>query len=808
MGWAQPSRPGLKGPPPAIGKLYGKVLDGADKSGLEYSTLSLFKLNQDSIITGTLVKNNGDFLLEKIPLGSYRLRISYLGYQTQELQVVVSFKTPEIDLGNIILQPDNRVLEEISIEARKNTIQMNIDRRVYEVGKDLSAIGGTGIDVMRNIPGITVDTDGNINLRNQSPTVFVDGRPSALTLEQIPAEQIDRIEIITNPSVKFDAGTTGGIVNVVLKKNTLPGYNGTLSAGAGLPERYSINSNLNLKEGPWSATLGYSLNQSSGQTLAYTDRVGLNENQSIGAYRQDSRMFNRRRFNVGRISLEYQLSNRSTLSLNANAHLGDFLTVEKQSFSLNQINGNPVLYGDRKNDQNRDFKNGGSSIAHKYIGAKKEWSTDLTYNVTDSKNNDQFFTWNYTAMGITIPPYPEQQKNTGAGFTQNITWQTDYVRKLSDSTRIEAGLRAFARNTNSDLLVNKFMVASNSFEIDTSLTNEYLINDQVYAAYINYSGKILKWGYSGGIRYEQTRFKGTVPNKNQTFSYYYPDGTQNLEKAFFPSLYLSRKLGDKQEIQINFSRKINRPNQRQIMPFVQFADRQNLQIGNPKLAPEFINLGEINQTLRYAKGNWFSSIYGRYTEDIITNYFYPLPANPSIWVGTFINGKNSFSAGWENAWKHTLFPFLDLTISANVYHVSIKVEDGINNYANKGFSGDGKILLQFRPRKDFAFQINGNYQAPEIVVQGKTREIYSMDLSINKDFFKKFSCSFQVNDVFNSRKGGGYIETADYRQAVMRRRDPRSIRLTLTWRFGETDVSIFRKKPTKSSRDSGMDMDF
>jgi len=203
MGWAQPSRPGLKGPPPAIGKLYGKVLDGADKSGLEYSTLSLFKLNQDSIITGTLVKNNGDFLLEKIPLGSYRLRISYLGYQTQELQVVVSFKTPEIDLGNIILQPDNRVLEEISIEARKNTIQMNIDRRVYEVGKDLSAIGGTGIDVMRNIPGITVDTDGNINLRNQSPTVFVDGRPSALTLEQIPAEQIDRIEIITNPSVKF-----------------------------------------------------------------------------------------------------------------------------------------------------------------------------------------------------------------------------------------------------------------------------------------------------------------------------------------------------------------------------------------------------------------------------------------------------------------------------------------------------------------------------------------------------------------------------------------------------------------------------
>lgn len=203
---------------PAISRIYGKVVDSDTRKPVEFATVTLFALRKDSIIGGALVQQNGDFNLEKLPFGKYRLKINFIGYKTLEQTVEITPQKMEQDLGNFSLKIDAALLSTVEVEAEKATVIMSIDRKVYNVDKDISARGGTGLDVMKNLPGVSVDAEGNVNLRNGSPTVFIDGRPSTITLEQIPSDQIERVEIITNPSAKFDASTTGGILNVVLKR--------------------------------------------------------------------------------------------------------------------------------------------------------------------------------------------------------------------------------------------------------------------------------------------------------------------------------------------------------------------------------------------------------------------------------------------------------------------------------------------------------------------------------------------------------------------------------------------------------------
>ncbi|MFN9581282.1 MAG: carboxypeptidase regulatory-like domain-containing protein, partial [Bacteroidota bacterium] len=234
----RPDGASFQGNMPSVCRIYGKVLDAETREPVAFATITLLTM-RDSLVTGTLVKNNGDFSLDKLKPGRYKLKIQFIGYKTHTQPVVAVFNNPEMDLGNIRLHSESKELKEVTVQGQKQTVVMSIDKRTYNVDKDISTRGGSGLDVMKNLPGVTVDGDGNVQLRNGSPTVFIDGRPSVMTLEQIPADEIDRVEIITNPSAKYDASTTSGIINVILKKNTKPGYNGMVNGGVGTNDRYN-----------------------------------------------------------------------------------------------------------------------------------------------------------------------------------------------------------------------------------------------------------------------------------------------------------------------------------------------------------------------------------------------------------------------------------------------------------------------------------------------------------------------------------------------------------------------------------------
>ncbi len=810
---------------PAIGKIYGKVVEGAKKSPVEYCTVTLLAANKDSVITGGLTRSNGDFMLEKVPMGKFRLRVQFIGYKTLFKPVSVAPNTIEQDLGNIAVEPDTKTLKEVTIQAEKSNVVMSIDRRVYNVEKDISSKGGTALDVMKNVPGVSVDADGNVEMRNSSPTIFVDGRPTLLTLEQIPADEIDRVEIITNPSAKFDASTSGGILNVVMKKNTKPGYNGMVSLGIGYPLRQNANVNLNVKEGRFNVGLMYSLNRSDNIATGYTNRTTLNNGIETGFFKQSNANDAERMMQNGRISLDYTISNRSVITLSQGFMSGTFNNDDFQEFrSLDSVS---VLktYGDRRNIQENYHQNFNTQLQFRksFPRVGQELTSDITYSQGGGKNTSSFYTNNFD--NLAVPLAQEYQRNDGTGNRNNITFQLDFTRPVTDTAKWEFGVRSNIRNERS--LLDVFNDEAKTIR-DTALSNDYRITDMVNAAYVTYSNMFrpLGIGYQAGVRFEQTRFKGELLSKNQTFEYYYPDSIGNLYKSLFPSLYLSKKVGGvtsinaegkpkisaMHEFQLNFTRKIKRPGFMQTMPFIMFADKLNYRMGNPNLAPEFINNIEFNYNVIFPTTSVFTSLYMRTTENSITNFSYPLASDTtgSILVNTFINGNMEYNYGWENNFRQSFFQRkMDLSLNANLFYTDISANAGTVTVSNRGFSWRTKAIASYKFPENFALQLNGNYEAPRIIPQGKTLSQYSVDISLNKEIKKHINITLSVNDVFNTRRFGSYFESDYLIQDMSRRRDVRFVRLTVSWRFGETDTSLFKRRQKRDSGEQGgMDMEF
>jgi hypothetical protein len=387
--------------------------------------------------------------------------------------------------------------------------------------------------------------------------------------------------------------------------------------------------------------------------------------------------------------------------------------------------------------------------------------------------------------------------------------QADVVDPINERNKLEWGVKGSYKLDNTFLDVYVTSPSIGNAVLDSSLTNNYAITDIINAAYINWSRKLnTHWSAQAGIRFEQTWFETELVGKEQRFSYKYPDGTENLPKALFPALYLSRKWeGTLREVQVNFSRKIERPRFWQIMPFIMFSDSRNVRIGNPVLSPEFSNIAEVNHLLPFmkGKGTWLTSLYGRYTEDVITSFATPLPSDPDILLSTFVNGDNSFNAGWENVVKIEPLDKLQFTLSGTLQYTNIALASAQGGARNEGTTWDAKLLVNYRfgNKGSWNAQVNGEYEAPEIQPQGRSLEQYGVDLSLGREFNRQWSAVVSVNDVFFTRRWGNIVDTPFLYQENYRRREMRFVRFTLTWKFGEQNASMFRRKRDQQ-RDPGV----
>ncbi len=833
-----------------IGRFYGKVLDGKTGKPMEAASIQLSQKKMDTadhqmkdmVIAAALTDKKGEFSIDKLSLfGKKQLIISAVGYDPVIQDVEFDLKSAggdmsqmmnatDKDLGNFRMEPQPKELEGVVVTANKPALQMGIDRKIFNVDKSLTSIGGTAVDVMKNVPSVNVDIDGNVTLRNKTPQIFVDGRPTTMELNQIPADQIESVEIITNPSAKFDASGGGaGILNIVLKKNRKSGYNGNVRVNADTKGGYGLGGDINVRQGKVNFFANGMFNKNKSVGTQNTLRKDFNDEMTT-IFDQKGKSNSDGHFAFGRAGMDFLADNRNTFSLSGILVNGKF-----NNSGLLDINRDTLYPGYSVNEtglintnSSFEFKNLGGTFSYKHNFARPNKNITADINYFSSKNNSHSLSGTQYFDGSNNPKFPEgKQLTENNGGSKFFTAQTDYTDPINENVKIEAGLRASVRNYNSEN--NNFI-----YNYDESkylplpiLNSKYEFNDQVYAGYMTYSQKIKNFSFQLGGRIESSFYTGKLIDSNQTFSNKFPF-------SFFPSVFLTQKINDKQDIQLNYSRKINRPNFFQLIPYYDFSDSLNISRGNPALKPEFTNLVELSYQYNMGKGNnLLATLYYRNTNDLITRYQYrganPNPARPdSIFISTYENASSSNAYGLEVTVMNRISSWWNVSTNVNLYNSSIDGSNLSNGLNNNQISWFGKINNTFTLPYNVSIQLTGDYTsktilppgrgggggrgmmwgAPMSTANGYSEPTYGFDLAIKKDFLKdrSASISLSMNDILATRISRTHTRS-EFSKTIYSVQDnesfrsPQVLRLSLNWRFGKFDTSLFKRKNMKGEQE-------
>jgi outer membrane receptor protein involved in Fe transport len=832
-----------------IGRFYGRIVDENGK-GIAYATVSLYRTRIDSVtkdpqpelITGQITDEKGDFTLEQLPVvGDFELKISFLGYT--EISQKVSFglsrqgsgqrngnRPPtgdpsrmsadrfDVDLGNIKLTQEAKDLAEVTVTAEATSVQLALDKKIYRVDKDASAAGGTAVEALKNVPSLAVDLDGNLSLRNGSPQLFVDGRPTTLSLDQIASDAIESVEIITNPSARYDAsGGQAGIVNIVLKKEKRIGYNGSVRVGFDTQGSNNVGGDINLREGKVNAFLNGNYNARRGDSYSITDRRNLFGSPLTNIHQEGSGQ-QKGFFANARAGLDWFMDNRNTITFQGSLTRGQFgrpeiLDVRTDSLFSAEVTSSEYL---RETDGERNFRNAGGSILFKHIYPKKgkELTADINYNDILFRNENDYFT-NYLNRGTNL-----QERQSGEGGTNMLTLQTDYVNPLSDKFKLEMGARASIRKVDNDNFNFFYDNETSSWVQIFNFTDQYTFNDQVYAAYTSLSHQFPKWGYQVGLRAESSTYKGELTGESN-FQNDYP-------LSLFPSIFVTQKLNDEDNIQFSVTRRINRPNFFQLIPFVDYSDSLNLRKGNPDLVPEFTTSAEVSyQNILKNGHNILITGYYKRAKDLITNYQFT-EADPlretEIVIATFANSSSSEAYGVEFTVRNQLAKKIDLTSNINLYNSRVDASNIESGLVNEQFTWFVKENMNISLPAGLTLQLSGQYQSKTAFspnegrgrfrgfggsnnsAQGYSTPYWFVDAALRKDLFKrKASIFLSMEDVFASRRQGSYSESAFFIQENERWRNFRVVRVNFSYRFGKTDNSLFRRK-NMNINDNGSDI--
>lgn len=823
-----------------MGHFYGKVVD-ANKKGIDGATVQLKGSKFDpatkktsEVILGTMITaTNGDFSFENLSvMGNFKLIVSGIGFKKLEKQISFNFKPNgnpqdmmalvDKDLGNIKLEEDATQLQSVTVtSSAKPQFEMGIDRKIFNVDKNLASTGQTAVEVMKNIPNLNVDIDGNVTLRNATPTLLIDNRPTTLTMDQIPSDIIDRVEIITNPSAKYDAsGGNAGILNIVLKKNKKNGYNGGIRAGVDMRGKLSGGTDLNLRDNKVNFSLSANVrnNKSLSTSENLRDLLLTPVPASVNTFTNSIGNGN---FSFFRGGLDYLIDNRNTFSVYGNIVKGTFENTSSQQIdSIVAGVTSPSIGLD--NSSRFSFMNKGGQVSFKHLFAETghELSADFNYNESDNDNNSL------------IKSSIINQRTIGSGYNKNYTSNIDYEKLFKNNAKFEAGLRMNSRNEFNarDQYRNEILV--------NSISNQLKYREQILAAYTNLGGKKNNLSYQLGFRIENRDYTVNVLNRQGQDSL---ESKIKLPISLFPSAFLSYKLNDKNDMQFNYSKRINAPNPFQLQPFADYSDPLNISVGNPTLKPQFTHSFEVAYNNVYKKGsNLLVTAYYKYSTDLITNYIYkdinPV-TNDSAFFSSFINANTSKVFGLEISNKTAITKWWDLNLSFNLFKSEINATipgQDVNNNLTSWFS---KMNNNFKIVKGLSLQFSGQYQAktilppggnsggggrggfgggmggfggPQSTAQGYNLPYYDFDLGIRKDWAlkggKTASLTLSVNDVFKTRINKTFSESIYFTQNVTRTRDQQFFRLNFSYRFGKFDVNLLRRKSNKME-DGGSGMD-
>jgi ferric enterobactin receptor len=853
---AKPGAPGAKpggpgGPPPAIGRAFGKVTDSTGqpiqatavvlKSTVDPTT----KKKKLVLMKGMDTKANGEFNFEDLPIvQALVVRLSSTGYKSQDVSFTIipaaAQATPgqnnssnpfgalpsfEKDLGAVKLQADVAQLATATVTAKTPPMKLELDKKVFNVSQNIVSAGGTGVDVMRNVPSVNVDIDGNLTLRGATPTIFIDGRPTTLTLDEIPADAIESVEVMTNPSAKYDASGGGsGIVNIILKKNRKQGYNGSISGGIDSHGQPNALVGLSLRQNKVNFTLNGLYNGINPKTTGNTDRTthihdAQKNTDTTNRLLQSDLQRSPGHFMFGQIGLDWFVTNKTTLSASYLRVGGTFKPTDLSLIETDITpSGSPLysVFSTRTADNYRHFAVNGAQFGMKHTFAKKgeEWTIDGSYFDVNSNFTSDYVTDYYQGNRGTPVAFTLQQQQLGTAAPRFFTFQSDYVNPLGEKTKLEAGVRTSIQKLENDN--HTYTVDENGHSTENLLgLSDYGSTAKVYAAYVNFTSGVGNFGYALGLRGESSNYTGDLHNNGQHFHNSYPI-------SLFPSIFLSQKLKHNQELQLSVTRKINRPGFFQLIPFTDYSDTLNITRGNPDLVPEFTYNSEFSYMKTFPHNNTILvSAYYKYTTNLITRYLKPDldPKGRAVFINTYENANNAYTVGGEVTSTNTITKWWDMTLNLNVYQSHINTEnlnqpsqDAIVSYFgkfNSNFKIPGNFTLQltaiYQSKTNLPVNLNQNQFGPPGNVQqsssqGYIKAYYGFDVALKYSFLKQNAASItaSMTDIFRTRWSDQHTVSDNFEQEFDRLKDPQLFRLVFAYRFGKMDLNLFKRKSMNS----------
>lgn len=781
--------------------LKGQIIDTLSGQKLEFVSVRLFSVKDSSVITGSLTDSNGNFSIDNIKANRFFMKCSFVGYETKTIRNLKfeSAKPSELILGKISLRP-SVVLEigEIEVVGKLDVLKAGIDKKIYNVGDDLNSQGGSASDVLNNVPSVEVDQDGNISLRGDGNVIIlVDGRPSTLTinggLSGLPANSIERIEVVTNPSAKYDPDGTSGIINIVLKKAQLRGVNGVVASTLGTGNSFNGTATVNVRTNKINVFANYAYKYNEGyrnfdSKLTRASLLGttlLDQNRP-GKQNTDGHNL--------RIGMDYYITDKQTIGFSINGATSKenrYSTLTNDFYDVNSLvtsswNRSSI---DKNDNQNLDLNLNYSHVLKKNRG-------ELSANFTSSFGNEMstgLYENEYVIDYYALSTRPNLIQSLDKKENNSVhTGQLDYIKTLEkQKARIETGVKGIFRDQSLNTTSQTYNDSLFAYFPDTLANFRYNYKEEILSAYAIWGQVLGKFKYQLGVRGEYA----------QQIPYLVDSDTKIVNDYFnlFPSGHLKYDLQKKREVSLSYSKRINRANSGQLNPFTNYSDPLNLRQGNPYLNPEYINSLDLGYSVEKNKLVFTTSVFYRYTTDVIqrVKVFY----SDNVTATTFGNIDQSQSYGFEAVINYKPLKWWKNTIALNGDHIQYFNASGDGNFNNSGYNLAVKYTgnVEFW-KKTANFQVNVRYNTPRITSQGKVLPRSAMDISGDKRFNEHWSVGFRLSDVFNTQGFRYDFQQPDIRQQGQYKWLTRRFYITITYKFGKLEVG---KKAGREGENGG-----
>jgi ferric enterobactin receptor len=748
--WGQGRERGQGMPPMEI---KGKVVDSETGQPLEYATITLYAMRDSSLVSGGVTNEAGVFVLDARP-GMFYAEIAFISYEEKTINGVRAKPgSGPVDMGEIRLSPDAATLQEVEVRAERSQFQMSLDKKIFNVGKDLANQGGNAADILDNVPSVTVDVEGNVSLRgSQGVRILINGKPSGLVgisnsdgLRNLPANLIERIEVITNPSARYEAEGMAGIINIILKKEKAPGINGSFDVTTGVPHNHGLAANINYRRDKMNLFTSYGLRYRKGPgesalyqevyrngTTFITDQTGDRER---GGWSHNIRF-----------GSDFYLTPKDILTASANLNISrdeNFAEIIYRDYisSLDNPIGVTVRTDNEiENEPNQEYV----LTYRKTIGDRKghQLVLDARYQDNFEEEVSDLRERYFDGFSEPLDRQDSLQRSDNAEGERMLILQLDYVYPISKEGKAEFGLRSSFRNINTSFIVEEF--ADDAWNAIDELTNDFNYDEDIHAAYAQYGNKFGKFSVQGGLRLEYSDILTELVQTEEVN----PRDYLNL----FPSAFISYDLPKENAIQLSYSRRISRPRFWSLNPFLTFSDARNFFAGNPNLDPEFTHSIEFGHIKYWTKGSFTSSIYYRNTEGAIQRVQFVNEEDGTSQTLPW-NLKSENAVGLEFTFSYNPYKWLRLNGNLNAFNVKTdgtNVEETLTADATTLF---GRLSSIIKIPNWMDAQVRINYRAPRNTTQGRTKSISHVDLGFSRDIMNdKATLTLGVRDLFNSRR--------------------------------------------------------